>query len=578
MQSTSNNNRKSGEKMKRTIGIGKQSFEELRKNNCFYVDKTYFIREWWESQDEITLITRPRRFGKTLNMDMLNCFFSNRYECRGDLFEGLAIWKEEKYRDLQGKYPVIYLSFADVKQENYADAVAKIKRIIANVFQQNIFLATSDKLTKMQKEQFESVNLEMDDVTAQSSLQELSQYLTQFYGRKVLILLDEFDTPMQEAYVNGYWEQFTAFIRSLFNSTFKTNPYLERAIMTGITRVSKESIFSDLNNLNVVTTTSEAYATCFGFTEREVFDALAEFGLENQKMLVKQWYDGFVFGEHRDIYNPWSITNYLKEKKVSAYWAATSSNGLVNRLIQSASPSIKEQMEELLNEQEIVVNFDEQIVFNQLDKNENAIWSLMVAAGYLRIEETEYRGMLRTPWYHLRITNLETLSMYSEMFQGWFSNSESNYNAFIKAMLRGNVKEMNAYMNEVTMATFSSFDTGRHPSGKSQPERFYHGFVLGLLVELRDRYEVKSNRESGYGRYDVMLIPRETPDPAIVFEFKVFDPENEKCMEDTVRSALNQIEEKEYDSDLIERGISQNQIAHYGIAFEGKKVLIGTRE
>lgn len=566
-----------GEKMGRTIGIGKQSFEELRKNQCFYVDKTSFIQEWWESQDEITLITRPRRFGKTLNMDMLNCFFSNRYKERADLFEGLEIWKEEKYQRLQGTFPVIYLSFADVKQENYEDAVAKIKRIITKVFQQNIFLVESDKLTRMQKIQFEQVTPKMDDVTAQSSLQDLSQYLSQHYGKKVLLLLDEFDTPMQEAYIHGYWDKFTAFIRSLFNSAFKTNPYLERAMMTGITRVSKESIFSDLNNLNVVTTTSGSYATCFGFTEQEVFAALDEFGMEHQRELVKQWYDGFVFGEHRDIYNPWSITNYLKEKKVNAYWAATSSNGLINRLIRTASSNVKELMEELLNENEIVVSFDEQIVFNQLDKNENAIWSLMVAAGYLKIEETEYRGILRTPWYHLKITNLETLSMYSEMFQGWFSNSESNYNAFIRAMLQGNVKEMNAYMNEVSLATFSSFDTGKHPSGKSQPEKFYHGFVLGLLVELRDHYEVKSNRESGYGRYDVMLVPRSIENSAVVFEFKVFDPENEKRLEDTVQSALDQIEEMQYDAELIEKGVDKKRIFHYGMAFEGKKVLIGTR-
>ena len=563
--------------MGRTIGIGKQSFEELRKNQCFYVDKTSFIQEWWESQDEITLITRPRRFGKTLNMDMLNCFFSNRYKERADLFEGLEIWKEEKYQRLQGTFPVIYLSFADVKQENYEDAVAKIKRIITKVFQQNIFLVESDKLTRMQKIQFEQVTPKMDDVTAQSSLQDLSQYLSQHYGKKVLLLLDEFDTPMQEAYIHGYWDKFTAFIRSLFNSAFKTNPYLERAMMTGITRVSKESIFSDLNNLNVVTTTSGSYATCFGFTEQEVFAALDEFGMEHQRELVKQWYDGFVFGEHRDIYNPWSITNYLKEKKVNAYWAATSSNGLINRLIRTASSNVKELMEELLNENEIVVSFDEQIVFNQLDKNENAIWSLMVAAGYLKIEETEYRGILRTPWYHLKITNLETLSMYSEMFQGWFSNSESNYNAFIRAMLQGNVKEMNAYMNEVSLATFSSFDTGKHPSGKSQPEKFYHGFVLGLLVELRDHYEVKSNRESGYGRYDVMLVPRSIENSAVVFEFKVFDPENEKRLEDTVQSALDQIEEMQYDAELIEKGVDKKRIFHYGMAFEGKKVLIGTR-
>lgn len=561
--------------VKKVIGIGKQSFEDIIQSNCFYIDKTSLIKEWWESEDDITLITRPRRFGKTLNMDMLKCFFSNQYQDKGYLFEGLNIWKEEKYQQLQGTYPVIYLSFADVKQTNYKDAVLKIKKIITDAYQQYIELAGWEGLTEVQIRQFRSVDPYMDDVTAQCALKDLSGYLYRYYEKKVIILLDEFDTPMQEAYIHGYWNEFTAFIRSLFNAAFKTNPYLNRAMMMGITRVSKESIFSDLNNLKVVTTTSEEYATCFGFTEEEVFAALEEFQLADQKDAVKQWYDGFTFGSQQDIYNPWSITNYLKEKKFLAYWASTSSNGLVNRLIQISQPDVKESMEELLNEREIVLNFDEQIVFDQLETKENAIWSLMVASGYLKIDKIEYRGILYVPWYHLKITNLETLGMFSEMFAGWFQNTRSNYNAFIKAMLCGNIKEMNAYMNEVALATFSSFDTGSHPSGRTQPERFYHGFVLGLLVELRDQYEVRSNRESGYGRYDVMLIPRQKNQLAFVLEFKVYDAQEELKLEDTVQSALAQIEEKDYDTELVERGISKLQIRHYGFAFEGKKVLIG---
>ena len=559
----------------KVIGIGKQSFEDIIQSNCFYIDKTSLIKEWWESEDDITLITRPRRFGKTLNMDMLKCFFSNQYRDQGQLFEGLNIWKEEKYQQLQGTYPVIYLSFADVKQTNYKDAVLKIKKIITDVYQQYIELAGWEGLTEVQVRQFQSVDPYMDDVTAQCALKDLSGYLYRYYEKKVIILLDEFDTPMQEAYIHGYWNEFTAFIRSLFNAAFKTNPYLNRAMMTGITRVSKESIFSDLNNLKVVTTTSEEYATCFGFTQEEVFAALEEFQLADQKDAVKQWYDGFTFGSQQDIYNPWSITNYLKEKKFLAYWASTSSNGLVNRLIQTSKPDVKEFMEELLNEREIVLNFDEQIVFDQLETKENAIWSLMVASGYLKVDKIEYRGILHVPWYHLKITNLETLGMFSEMFVGWFQNTRSNYNAFIKAMLCGNIKEMNAYMNEVALATFSSFDTGSHPSGRTQPERFYHGFVLGLLVELRDQYEVRTNRESGYGRYDVMLIPRQKNQLAFVLEFKVYDAQEELKLEDTVQSALVQIEEKDYDTELIERGISKSKIRHYGFAFEGKRVLIG---
>lgn len=295
-----------------SISIGKQDFAFLRENNCFFVDKTNFIKEWWDNVDEITLLTRPRRFGKTLNMSMLNCFFSNKYADRGDLFEGLSIWKEEKYRSLQGKYPVIFLSFADVKQTNYKDAIQKIKNCIVEAYRNFPQLITWDGFSEGERRQIMAVTSEMDDVTAQDALKNLSAWLEHYYGKKAIILLDEYDTPMQEAYVHGYWEQFTAFIRSLFNASFKTNPYLERALMTGVTRVSKESIFSDLNNLRVITTTSDLYADCFGFTEKEVFDALDNYGMGDKKEIVKQWYDGFTFGQYHDIYNPWSITNYLK--------------------------------------------------------------------------------------------------------------------------------------------------------------------------------------------------------------------------------------------------------------------------
>ena len=561
--------------MKKQLSIGIQGFDKLRTEDYYYIDKSDFISEWWENGDDVTLITRPRRFGKTLNMDMVRCFFSNHYKDRGDLFEGLSIWKDEKYRKLQGTYPVIFLSFAEVKQPDYETAVQKIKRIIAKLYLKYPELLKGDVLTEYEKKQFQSVTPDMDDVTAQSSLQDLCDYLTRYYNQKVIILLDEYDTPMQEAYMGGYWDEFTSFIRSLFNSTFKTNPYLERAIMTGITRVSKESIFSDLNNLNVVTTTSEQYATCFGFTETEVFQALDDFGLSPEQQMVKQWYDGFIFGSQKDIYNPWSITNFLKHRKLRPYWASTSSNQLVSRLIRTASSRIKEQMEELLQGNEIVVTFDEQLVFHQLDQNENTIWSLLMAAGYLKPEDLEYRGLLLQPWYHLKITNLETTAMFSEMFTGWFQGNHSSYNDFIRALLQGSIKQMNLYMNDVALDTFSTFDTGSRPSARTQPERFYHGFVLGLLVDLREEYLLKSNRESGFGRYDVMLIPKDRTRPAIVMEFKVFDGDEEQDLKDTVQAALKQIEEKQYDTELLALGFPKDHIRHYGFAFEGKKVLIG---
>ena len=564
--------------MPKVIGIGKQRYDRIIENDGFYIDKTMFIKEWWENQDDVTLITRPRRFGKTLNMDMLKCFFSNEYKDRGDLFEGLDIWKEEKYRKIQGTYPVIFLSFAKIKQNTYEDAVAGIKRIICDEIQKYIFLKDWDGLAEEEKTNLKNITYGMDDVTAQEAIASLSNYLSRYYGKNVIILLDEYDTPMQEAYVNGYLEELVSFTRSFFNATFKSNLYLERAVITGITRVSKESIFSDLNNLKVITVESDEYSDTFGFSEEEVFLALDDFNLSDKKQIVKEWYDGFTFGSQRDIYNPWSIINFLENKKIDTYWADTSSNSLINHLIKKSVPEIKELMELLLKRESIEVTFDDQIVFNQLDKSKNAIWSLLVASGYLKIDDIEYKGLLLKPWYHISITNLETVSMFANMFAGWFENPDARYNDFIKSLLNNDLKGMNYYMNKVALATFSYFDTGKNPSETLEPERFYHGFVLGLIVELSDRYEVKSNRESGFGRYDVMIIPLDKSEKAIVLEFKVHENDEEKTLEETVSSALAQIEEKKYDTELINAGVKKENIRHYGFAFEGKKVLIGTDE
>ena len=564
--------------MPKVIGIGKQRYDRIIENNLFYIDKTMFIKEWWENQDDVTLITRPRRFGKTLNMDMLKCFFSNEYKDRGDLFEGLDIWKEEKYREIQGTYPIIFLSFAKIKQNTYKDAIAGIKRIICDEIQKYIFLKDWDGLAVEENNNLKNITYAMDDVPAQEAIASLSNYLSRYYGKNVIILLDEYDTPMQEAYVNGYWEELVSFTRSFFNATFKSNLYLERAVITGITRVSKESIFSDLNNLKVITVESDEYSDTFGFSEEEVFLALDDFNLSDKKQIVKEWYDGFTFGSQKDIYNPWSIINFLENKKIDTYWADTSSNSLINHLIKKSVPEIKELMELLLKRESIEVTFDDQIVFNQLDKSKNAIWSLLVASGYLKIDDIEYKGLLLKPWYHISITNLETVSMFANMFAGWFENPDARYNDFIKSLLNNDLKGMNYYMNKVALATFSYFDTGKNPSETLEPERFYHGFVLGLIVELSDRYEVKSNRESGFGRYDVMIIPLDKSEKAIVLEFKVHENDEEKTLEETVSSALAQIEEKKYDTELINAGVKKENIRHYGFAFEGKKVLIGTDE
>ena len=560
--------------MNLNISIGNQDFDSLRTQQCFYIDKTAFIKEWWENKDSVTLITRPRRFGKTLNMSMLHCFFSTMYQNRGDLFEGLSIWKEEKYRKLQGTYPVIFLSFAAVKGTTYESSRESILLLLENVYQQFRFLLQEDILSEKERRYFESVGTSMTDAAAAMALHNLSDYLGRYYNKKVILLLDEYDTPMQEAYVHGFWNEMAGFMRSMFNASFKTNPYIERAVMTGITRVSKESIFSDLNNLTIVTTTAEKYRDCFGFTEAEVFRALDMAGLGDKKQLVKQWYDGFTFGSHKDIYNPWSITNFLEEKKIKLYWANSSSNSLVSKLIRESSPDIKTAMEHLLAGEHLRTEIDEQMVFQALDDNEEAIWSLLLASGYLKVEKSPEDALDENQQYELSLTNLEVEKMFRKMIQSWFKNPSAKYNDFIKAMLLHDVDYMNVFMNQMAQVMFSSFDTGKHPSGKTEPERFYHGFVLGLMVDLADRYHITSNRESGFGRYDVMLEPKKKEDPAFVLEFKVHNPAKESSLEETADNALKQIDTKQYDTMLVEKGITAERISHLGLAFEGKKVLI----
>ena len=595
----------------RKISIGKQDYESLITSGCFYVDKTYFIKEWWESQDDVTLITRPRRFGKTLNMSMLECFFSNKYAGRGDLFEGLSIWNDEKYRQLQGTYPVIFISFAEIKANNFKDTKNDMVSVINDVYKQHSYLLEDAILTDAERNLFRqlddyskntNVNKDISNEIIYRSVKDLAAILYRKFEKKVIILLDEYDTPMQEAYVNGFWNDMVGFIRSFFNSTLKTNPYLDRAIMTGITTaeysavrkfakqtsngsalaetISKESIFSDLNNLNVITTTNDEYCTSFGFTANEVFAALDEADLSDKKDDVKLWYDGFTFGKHKDIYNPWSITNYLDKKEFKTYWADTSSNSLVGKLIQRGSPKIKKAMEKLLNGEYITVGIDEQIVFDQLDNNEDAIWSLLLASGYLKVDSMEICVSTGEQKYELSLTNLEVRVMFQKLIKGWFMTGDDSSNEFISALIDGDLEAMNYYINEVTLNVFSSFDVAGKDESRIRPENFYHGFVLGLMAGQRNNYIIKSNRESGFGRYDVMMIPKHSTNeagkklPAIVLEFKV-KKSSEKTLEEAVQAAHKQIEEKRYDEEILTLGIEKERIRHYGFAFEGKKVLIG---
>ncbi len=556
-----------------TVSIGTQDFEKIRNSNCFYIDKSMLIKEWWDNKDDVTLITRPRRFGKTLNLSMINCFFSKEYENRGELFEGLKIWQQEDYRKLQGSCPVIFLSFADVKGVDYETARAGIIRKLVKLYSRHVYVR--ERLNAIDCAAFDLVRSDMNDDTATAAIQNMTDYLYHYHGKKALILLDEYDTPLQEAYANGYWDRLTKFIRSLFNSTFKTNPHMERGLMTGITRISKESIFSELNNLEVVTTTSQKYCGQFGFTQEEVFHALDLYGISGEKENVKKWYDGFTFGSLTDIYNPWSITCFLENRLYKPYWANSSSNRLVSGLIQQGSPQIKMMMEDLLAGTPLSIDLDEEIIFDQLPQKRGAVWSLLLASGYLKVLSRQFDEKSGRFAYQLQLTNREVRMMFEDMVRDWFSNESVPYNAFLQAFLLNDTDYMNEYMNRIARETFSCFDTGSRPSQEANPERFYHGFVLGLIVELAGQYRIRSNRESGFGRYDVMLDPKDRTQTAYVLEFKVRNPKKEKTLEDTLHSALQQIIDKDYDTELATSGIPREKIRHFGFAFEGKRVLIG---
>ena len=557
--------------MPRTVAIGVQSFAELRERGYFLVDKTSFIADWWHSADQVTLICRPRRFGKTLNMDMVECFFSNKYASRADLFNGLDVWNDSDLRCEQGTWPVVSLSFSSAKGASAEAVVRRMCEQIARAWRQHRDDIDADSLGDQERDLLEGRTPFVDPMVAPNSLARLCELLEKSTGKRCIVLLDEYDTPLHEAWVGGFWHEVSEFVRAFFNSSFKSNPSMERALLTGITRVARESIFSDLNNPKVVSATSPEYATSFGFTQDEVFAAMDEFGLHKRDR-VKDWYDGFTFGGVPDIYNPWSITNYLDSGRFAPYWANTSGNALISKIVREGDADLKSDFEVLLSGGSVEKRFDEQVSFDELGRRPGAVWGLLVAGGYLRIEAA---GPAHADGSTLKITNHEVALSFDGMVRGWFDVVSSRYNAFVRALLAGDLDAMNVYMNDVALDTFSTFDTGKRASGL-EPERFYHGFVLGLLVELRGRYLIRSNRESGFGRYDVLLEPVDPKaDDGIVLEFKVHNPRKEATLEDTVFAAKQQIVDKRYASELEAKGLAPERIHAYGFAFEGKRVLIG---
>jgi len=545
------------------VSIGTQNYEELISNRLFYIDKTKFIKEWWEKGDEVSLITRPRRFGKTLNLSMLYYFFSNKYAGRSDLFDSQFIWQFSEYRELQGTYPVIFLSFGAVKL-NTADGIkAQIALQIQSFIWSLQYLADQKLLTPEELSLYNRYSVNLSPEEAVPAISFVCKLLYRIYSRKIIILLDEYDTPMLEAWTSGIWAECNHYLRNIFNALFKTNAYLQKGLLTGITRISKESFFSDMNNVRVYSSTSSEYATCFGFTEEEVFAALDAQHID-EKEKVKEWYDGFSFGRFQDIYNPWSITNYLRDRKFEPYWAHSASNRLLNDIFKPGNTKRKIELSDLISGETIITPLNEDIAFNELDFHKEAVWSLLLASGYLKVVNRSADGR-----YELAITNKEVKIILEEMVRCWASDADG-YDGFLEALQCDDVDYLNLYMNSITQDVFSYFDV----SGK-EPERFYHGFVLGMIIDLRDKYVITSNRESGLGRFDVVMEPvNPRTHHAIILEFKVHRPSTENSLEDTAANALLQIAGKKYDSLLLSHGISADNIYSYGIAFSGKKVLI----
>jgi hypothetical protein len=553
--------------MKRPLPIGISDFKELRDGSCAYADKTLLIEEMVENGGKIALVPRPRRFGKTLNLSMLRYFFEKSDKDTSYLFKDLEIWKLEKYRQMQGQFPVVFLSFKDVKYLTWENTLISLRRLIAREFQRHQYLLEGALLGPAEKEEYlRIVRLEVDLPTLDNSLSKLTEWMSRYHQSQVIVLIDEYDSPVHAAYVGGFYEQMIVFLRNWLSGGLKDNAYVKYGMLTGILRIAKESIFSGMNNIATFTLLDEEFQDKFGLLESEVKALLDSHDLSGQLPQIRQWYDGYRVGSCEGLYNPWSVLCCIAKKgKLAPYWVNTSDNALIKRLVTRGDEYLKKEMEGLLNGTGIEKKIDEGIVFPDLEKSSNSIWSLLLFSGYLTIEATPSYG---TPC-RLRIPNMEVAEVYSSIILDWFNTSiaEPEYHLLLNSLIQGDIDTFSKIFSKFMTSSVSVFDVPAEDS-----EKIYHAFVLGLLVGLKGRYEVKSNRESGYGRYDVMLIPQNIKDLGIVLEFKKVDPSKKAGLEETALSALGQIEEKNYAQELLDRNIKK--ILLLGLAFQGKKVLI----
>ena len=549
------------------VGIGVSDFKMLRMRKNYFIDKSLYIKDIIDNQAGVVLVTRPRRFGKTLNMSMLKYFFDCDSKDSKELFKGLKIMEqEEKYTSQMGAYPCLYLTLKDVNDSNYDNMILNLKTAILEMYREHMYLLESDKLYEFEKTKMMDVlYTREDEATLKTSVREISGYLNRHYNKPVMLFIDEYDVPIQAAYINGYYEKAIDFLKSFFGATFKDNPYLEKTVLTGVSRVAKESIFSGANNFDVYTVLDNEFADDFGITSEEVEKALKDFEVEDQKEEVKRWYDGYRIGDVEGIYNPWSLLNFLAKKRLVPYWVNTSSNDLIKRTLKN-SVTVKGKMERLLKGETIEVPINLETIIVDIENNEDNVWGLMLGTGYLKVVETVN---LEEGIYKVQLPNYEIKLMFQDMVREWFKDKGigNNLKDILQDLVDLNLKEFERKFRVLVEEMFSYMDVGRNTA-----ENFYHAFVLGMLVGLKDSYYVNSNRESGFGRYDIMLEPQDKSKNSFIIEFKVADEMDEPSLEQAVENGQKQIEEKDYENSLKERGFSN--ITKMVFAFKGKDFKI----
>ena len=549
---------------KKAVPVGIEDFKELIQEGYYYIDKTLLIDEMLMNRSKVTLFTRPRRFGKTLNMSMLKYFFDVKdKEENKKLFENLKV-SDSEYMSEQGKYPVIFISLKDLKGNTWEENFMLIKKHIKNLYME--FYDLKDKLNPIFKNDFEKIVMEKEDADWIYSLKNLSNYLYEYYRKSVIILIDEYDAPIINAFDKGYYNEAINFFQTFYSSALKTNNSLKYGVLTGITRIIKEGIFSGLNNLYVNTILSKDYSEYFGLLENEVIEMLEYFDMKYKNEEVREWYNGYIFGESK-VYNPWSIVNYVREKEIKAYWANVSGNTLLENMLDHAGESVYDDLKRFTDGESIEKYISDGTTIKSLLNNDDEIWQLLLYSGYLTKDEKQKEIDVTSEYtdvYNLRIPNKEIRKYFGNMFLNRFFGKKVKTNTLIKALENGDIKKFEKTLGEIMINMLSHFDLDK------EMEKIYQVFMIGLVGFLMGKYEIISNDESGYGRYDLAMIPIKSNEKAYLMEFKISKTKNE--MEKRAQKALKQIDEKKYDTKLKARGIKN--ILKIGVAFYGKEVKV----